>query len=168
MDNTTDRKALILAALDRFTRQRAGLEFGNYGSVKAYRAEQRQITRDLRDYRALAAQVAWRGIDADALLAASRDAYSGRLSCTIDGDHARLDYCTGQYFPTEYRKAACAVLASALWHYVREHCMPAPVHMHNSETGEDVTRYQDLRAGDWLRRYFHKEFGRSIASRYFN
>jgi hypothetical protein len=36
-----------------------------------------------------------------------------------------LDYCTGQYWPTEYRAAVCAVLASLLWAHAREH-MPAP------------------------------------------
>lgn len=38
---------------------------------------------------------------------------------------ATLDYCTGQYWPTEYRKAACAVLASAVWSWMRDECMPA-------------------------------------------
>lgn len=37
-----------------------------------------------------------------------------------------IDYCTGQYWPTEYRRAVCAVLASAIWDYWREHAMPAP------------------------------------------
>lgn len=54
------RKQAILTALDAFVRQRAGLEFGNYGDVRSYRAEQRSITRDLHHYRELAAYVAMR------------------------------------------------------------------------------------------------------------
>ncbi len=117
----TERE-LILANLDAFVRQRSGMDYRNYGDAASYRSEQRSITRDLRDYRTLRAAVQWReGIDAAALKEAFR-AFSGRL--TWDGK--RMDYCTGQYFPTEYRKAACAVLASALWDYTREHAMPAP------------------------------------------
>jgi hypothetical protein len=55
------------------------------------------------------------GITAEHLTAAFPRAFSGRLSW----DGAKLDYCTGQYWPTEYRAAACAVLASALWTYWR-------------------------------------------------
>jgi hypothetical protein len=80
----------------------------------------------------------------------------------------RLDYCTGQYFPTEYRKAACAVLSSALWGYVREHGMPSGMLAHNSETGETFKRYNGLRAGDWLRRHFRKEFGARMGARWFD
>lgn len=117
----TERE-LILANLDAFVRQRSGVDYHDYGDATSYRSEQRSITRDLRDYRTLRAAVQWRdGIDAAALKEAFR-AFSGRL--TWDGK--RMDYCTGQYFPTEYRKAACAVLASALWDYTREHAMPAP------------------------------------------
>ncbi len=38
----------------------------------------------------------------------------------------KIDYCTGQYFPTEYRKAAARLMASVLWTWVREQCMPEP------------------------------------------
>lgn len=129
------RKQAVLDALRSFVNQRPGLEFANYGDVSAYRAESRAITKDLHDYGALAGAVAWRdSITADDILKASEHAFSGRL--TINDASAHYDdgstyyvftisYCAGQYFPTEYRKAACAVLASALWDYQRE-CMPAP------------------------------------------
>jgi hypothetical protein len=42
--------------------------------------------------------------------------YGGRLEWTGKG----LQYTTGQYWPTEYRKAAAAVCASALWDYYRQ------------------------------------------------
>lgn len=117
----------ILQALDTFARQRPGLEYGNYASGwndtegrRAYFREMRSITRDLHDFRALLAQVSWRSsITADDLKAGFR-AFSGRLTLTErpDGSVA-LDYCPGQYFPTEYRKAACAVLGTVLFDYFR-------------------------------------------------
>ena len=170
----------ILSALDRFTRQRAGLEFGNYGDVSAYRSEQRAITRDLHDFRTLLAAVSWRNIPEQTLKDAFR-AFSGRLTW----ENGKLSYCTGQYFPTEYRKAACAVLASALWDYTRENMPPAQYQVEKKlfNSLDDAKRYAEtfspvfvaveerrdgLTAGDWLRRYFRREFGRRIASRYFD
>ena len=47
-------------------------------------------------------------------------AFSGRLSW----DGASLSYCTGQYYPTEYRLAAAAVLRAALWDYWRANVGP--------------------------------------------
>lgn len=165
----TPSKEAILMALDRFVRQRAGLEFGDYGDVRAYRAEQRQITRDLHDYRAIAAQVGWReSITAENIMHAARHAFSGRLSIEAREDGSvRVGYCAGQHFPTEYRRAACAVLAACLWDYMRG-CMPAPTLHHNTETGETVERYAGKRAGDWLRETFKREFGARIARRYFD
>lgn len=168
-------REMILDSLAEFAAQRPGLEFGNYGDIAAYRSEMRGITKDLHHARVLLAAVRWRSsIDADALKAALKGAFSGRLSWSeFPADkgkpaHWRLDYCTGQYWPTEYRKAVCAVLASALWDYTRDHAMPEGVLMHNSETGETLHRYGGLRAGDWLRRHFRKEFGRAIADRWFH
>ena len=110
-------KQLIIDALRQWIRQRPGLEFANYGSVSAYRSELRSIGNDLKRARELLAAVAWRdGITDKDLIDASRRAYSGRL--TIDtSSGVSIDYCTGQYWPTEYRRAACAVLASALREY---------------------------------------------------
>ena len=165
-----DDRATILAALDRFIRQRPGLEFGNYGDWSAYRAEVRSIGRDLQHARTLLAYVdCLQGIDADRLKAAFRGAYSGRLNLgftrvcdachrdpTLQHNHAPraiLDYCTGQYWPTEYRKAACAVLASAIWDYWRDH---APA------------LREGVSVGDHLRRKAFEIFGRAIAGRWFN
>ncbi len=177
----TERE-LLLANLDAFVRQRSGLEYREYSDATSSRAEQCSITRDLHDYRTLRAAVQWRdGIDAAALKEAFR-AFSGRL--TWDGK--RLDYCTGQYFPTEYCKAACAVLASALWDYTREHAMPEPSYMVERKPFKTLAdakayaatfvpvfvaieeRHDGLSPGDWLRRYFRREFGRGLAARYFN
>lgn len=116
----------ILAALSRFTSQRPGLDFANYGDARAYRSESASITRDLQHARELLAAVSRRdGIGAAELMAAARSAYSGRLTIEeTESDSVRISYCTGQYFPTEYRRAVCAVLASALWEYWRRDMRP--------------------------------------------
>lgn len=83
---------------------------------------------------------------------------------------ARLEYCTGQYWPTEYRKAACAVLASALWDQARED-MPKPDGKISRTHGPFTTEHDNISGktpGDWLRDHFRKEFGRSIQKRWFD
>lgn len=145
-------KETYLAALHKFTSQRPGLEFRSYGSLPAYRSEMRRITRQRHDFRRLAREVELAsGITARNLVDASRSAFSGRLSFVEKGDKVGVDYCAGQYFPTEYRAAACAVLASALWDYYRSDIPP-----------ETENR------GDKLRAKFRRIFGASIASRWFD
>src|SRR4051812_41010862 len=112
---------MIVAMLYTWIRQRPGLDFGNYGDWSNYRSESRRITRQLRDARELLRAVELAGgMTAEQLMEGFR-AFSGRLSIEkrADGKWA-LDYCTGQYWPTEYRAAACAVLAAALWNYRRD------------------------------------------------
>lgn len=161
-----DKKQAIIDAIYTFIGQRPGLEFGNYGDVPNYRAEMRAIGKDLSQARQLLRYVELRAsITADDIIAASKSAYSGRLTISED---ATIDYCTGQYFPTEYRRAVCAVLSQAIWTWHRVQCMPAPTLHHNSETGETVQRYNGLRADDYLRASFKREFGRGMAARWFN
>lgn len=164
----TDKQA-ILGALHAFICQRPGLETGNYMSgpsdregAKAYCAEVRSITKDLREAKALlrAVELA-HGITAEHLLHAFKAAYSGRLSIRTELNKANelipvLDYCTGQYWPTEYRRAVCAVCASALWTYYRESA--------NADT--DSREYGSL--GEELRAKMRQLFGRSIQQRWFN
>jgi len=154
------RKERILQALRAFISQRPGLEFANYGDVSAYRSEMRSITRDRHHAQTLIDAVAWRdSITADDLLSAVKRSYSGRLTIKEGGERVSIDYCAGQYFPTEYRRAACAVLASAIWDYYREHCMPKP---------DAEGKHNGMSAGDWLRSALRKEFGCSIALRWFS
>ena len=158
-------KSTILAALDAFIRQRPGLEFGNYGDWSAYRAEMRSIGKDLQHARALLRYVEWHdSITAEMILNAAQ---SGRLSIKVEGDKVSIDYCTGQYWPTEYRPAVCRLLSSVIWDYWRDHCMPKGQLVHNSENGDTFERYEGLRAGDWIRRQASRELGTSIARRWF-
>lgn len=147
--HTLTEKERITGAIRAFIRQRPGLEPGNYGDRYSYRQEARSITRDLKQAEKLLKQVELSSITADELRAGFR-AYSGRLSW----DGSRLDYCTGQYFPTEFRAAACAVCAAALWDYHRED------YAATAADGES--------AGDAIRRNFRRRFGRTIAERWFN
>ena len=107
------------------------------------------------------AAISWRdGITADTIRAALRS--GGRLRLL---DNGTLDYCTGQYWPTEYRAGACRVLASLLWDYWRGD-MPAPDangnFPHPGRRGFIVSS-----AGDYLRAKARAELGASIASRWF-
>jgi len=147
-----DKKQQIICALYTFIGQRPGLEYGNYGEPVSYRAEVRAIGKDLTQARQLLRYVELRAsITADDIIDASKRAYSGRLTITASDDgKVLIDYCTGQYWPTEYRKAACAVLAQAIWAWYRENI---------SDTAKP---------GDYLRASFRREFGRGMAARWFN
>ena len=140
-------KAAILSALTGFAAGRPGLEYADYGDPVAYRAESRAITRDLHHVYTLLRRVQLAPSITSAALKDAFRAFSGRLSW----DGSKLDYCPGQYFPTEYRRAVCAVLASALWGYWRE----------NMPEGLDSP-------GDYLREKARREFGRVIARRWFD
>lgn len=144
-------KACYLASLHSFASQRPGLDFANYGDLRTYRAECRAITRDLHDFRTLARFVEMSGISSEELVAASKSAYCGRLSFVEREDKVGVDYCTGQYFPTEYRRAACAVLAAALWSY------------HRADIPKDAEK-----PGDLIRAKFRRMFGPRIQKRWFD
>lgn len=149
-------RAELLALLSAFINQRPGLEHANYGDAASYRSESRSITADGHDARALLAAVSWRdSIDADTIRKALQG--SGRLTLS---DSGRLAYCTGQYFPTEYRPAACRVLAGLLWDYWRDGYVTA------GKSPDPANAYHG--AGDDIRRAARREFSRRIVRHYFN
>ena len=103
-------------ALTDFADTRPGLDFANYGDIRAYRAESRGITQDLHAVRALASVARYLCTDREVA-----DAARGtRVDLTPYHDDTgagwRVSYCAGQYYPTEYRAAVARVLASAIWH----------------------------------------------------
>lgn len=143
------QKHSIIAALRRFIAQRPGLEPGNYISGwhdvegrRMYRAESRQITRDRHDAEALLRYVELSGVDGARLAAA--------LDRRLTWDGERLSYTAGQYFPTEYRRAAASALASALWYYWCDDIGP----------GQEGT-------ADAIRRRAHNALGPRLAKRFF-
>ena len=146
-------KDQVISALSAFAAQRPGIEPGNYSDWRSYRAESRSVTRDLHDARYLLRQCELWGVSVEELRGAFR-AFSGRLVPSVNEKGFCLDYCTGQYFPTEYRKAVCAVCAAALWDHFREDFAKS------AKEGES--------AGDAIRRNFRRMFGARIARRWFD
>ena len=138
-------KAAIILAFRVWIAQRPGLEFGNYGDVRSYRAEQRRIRRDYDDALTLIRSLELASISAADIKKALQSAFCGRLSW----DDGRLSYCCGQYWPTEYRKAVCSVCASALWGY----------HRRNYDASESP--------GVELRAFFRRCYG-ALAKRWFD
>ena len=135
------------AMLVNFVQQRPNLEFANYGDIKYYRQDSREITNDRNDFFELLrfAQSKLNSEELELMLFDYLKHSSRRLTANEDGS---LRYITGQYFPTEYRAAACSALASMLWDYVREN--------YEFKTGED------------MRKYFRRNFGRRVCKNYFN
>ena len=141
-------KADILDTLEAFVHQRPGLEPDNYdGHPDLYRRDYREgCLQPLHDFRELVEAVRWRdSLSTDDLREAFRRAFGGRLDLHDDGS---LEYTSGQYGALEYRRAACAVLAAALWTYRAEDLPPA--------------------SADTIRQWAVNEFGRGIARRWFD
>ena len=151
-ENLTEREK-IFKALESFIAQRSGIEFREYASgyndkngIAAYNSDARKIAQHGRDARTLLSFAKMTYITVDELKEGFKWGFSGRLSLVESDGGYKLKYCTGQYSPTEYRAAVCAVLASALWQYYRE---PG-------------------KSGDDMRKLFRDFFGRGIQSRWFN
>lgn len=138
----------ILQALATFAGKRPGLNPRDYtkdwrdvDGRKAYASDARGITRDFSDARILIMAVRLSGITEAQLI----EAFSSKR---LSWDGQSLDYCVNSYFATEYRKAVCAVLASALWGYYRDDCC--------ADTG------------DKIRIAARRALPRGIVSRWFN
>jgi hypothetical protein len=144
-------KQSVINALYTFVHKRPQLEFGNYGDVSAYRSESRAITKDLHHARhLLRALEIYNQLTAEDIIRASEHAFSGRLTINVTNDGlVSIDYCTGQYFPTEYRKAVAAICASTLWTFYRNKCGYA--------TGERIRQAakRDFSSTSIVRNYFN-------------
>jgi len=145
-------KRIILVALRAWINMRPGLQYCDYGDPASYRAEQRGIARDKDDAKRLLSVVEYSDITADDLREAFPRAFCGRLTWREDGaGGGSLDYCCGQYWPTEYPKAAAAVLARAIWAHEAD------------KLPEDTDK-----PGLVLREAFKRQFGRGMAARWFD
>lgn len=139
-------KQNICNMLRAFIAQRSGIDGREYrGDRQAFLSDYRRILRDGRDARRLLAWIESRGgITAGDIQAAT--GFNGRLEFTTDDSgRLRLDYCTGQYFPTEYRAAVCSMLSGLIWRYF-------------ADGGNSA---------DFIRREARGYFGRGIAGRWF-
>lgn len=142
-------KQEIISLLNAWIRQRSGMDWRDYGDgregLAAYRSEARRITQQGRDARMLLREVELSSITAEDLIKAF-SAYCGRLELTETEKGYRLEYCTGQYFPTEYRAVVCAILSRALWNYHRD----------------------DYKDGIELREMFKRRYGRRLSAAWFD
>lgn len=142
-------KSAVISAMIRFINQRPGLQFANYGDVSTYQHESRRITKDKHHAERLANYVMRRdSITAADIIEASKRAYSGRLQINQTAEGFDVGYCTGQYFPTEYRRAAACVLACAVWHRLAA-----------DKPGADA---------DHIRKSARRELGGTLAREFFN
>jgi hypothetical protein len=150
-------KAALIETLHDWINQRPGLEPANYmrgwddtAGRSAYRSDARSITKDLHDARYLLDYIAIRdSITAERILEAAKHSFSGRLSITPKNDGFKVDYCIGQYWSMEYRKATAAVLSGAIWDWLRE-------------------GLQKTDDADTIRKAARRELPASIARRWFN
>jgi len=143
-----NRKTAIVQALQAFIAQRPGMDPRNYGDWASYRQESREVTKDRAQAETMLNYVDWHeSIGADTIIEGFRGAFSGRLKINESADgKVSIDYCTGQYFPTEYRRAVCSGLSAVLWDYFRSN---------GAETG------------DAIRKTAKRELPRAIAIRWF-
>ena len=146
-------KSAVISAMIRFINQRPGLEFANYGDVDAYRQDSRRITKYKHHAESLASYIMRRdSITAADIIDASKRAYCGRLefvNLSQDDEKLEVSYTTGQYFPTEYRRAAACVLACAIWQRL------AADRNHQGDAND-------------IRKAARRELGRTLAREFFN
>lgn len=187
---TDTLKTSICDALAAFIRQRPGMDPREYGDDSTYRSESRRVSLHKRDAETLLAAVRWRdSISGADIIEAAR---GGRLTIEANPESfrpvsetsasfggmgrpiVRIDYCAGQDYRTEYRAGVCRVLSSALWNWQRE-AMPAPTGKVKRTAGVAPFTYETEHdniegksPGDWLRAKFRREFGSSLARRWFN
>ena len=95
--------------------QKPGLEWINYGNSNLIRQEYRHIAQQKE--RALQALTLFGRLDYNkSQLRDAMRSFSGRLKFDSNDN---LDYCTGQYWPTEYRLSAAVVLEAYAWNMTR-------------------------------------------------
>lgn len=138
-----------------FVNQRPGLDFANYGDIKAYRSESRSITKDKAHFFELLALAQSRIPDFDAKLTKALTESNGRLTMNDKGE---LQYCAGQYFPTEYRPAACGIIKGLIWDDYRDEVWPS---------GE-LKGKRIYETGHEIRKAIKRQLSRGAAGTYFN
>jgi hypothetical protein len=160
---------LVFESLKKFINQKPGLNPADYGcdagqrsytsasawsdAVRNMRSEANSIKRDGTRARKALREAMQYPFNADILADAFKRAFSGRLSW----DGQELEYTTGQYFPTEYRKAAAAVLERYISEVKPKFNPPAGIVYHSTR---DIERDAE-RAGSHFFDRSSKRFFRS-------
>lgn len=154
---TTPATFDAVSLLSSFVDQRPGLDPNDYGrdpeGWKIYRREAAEITRDRADYYDLlqAAGRLYYPEELNQLLIDYLSTTDDRLTLIYpEGKSPRLQYITGQYWPTEYRPAASRALVRLIWDKLRRNA------------GEEATGHDIRKAARKLLR------SRRTARLYFN
>lgn len=101
---------MIIDKLTEFVERRPGIDSHNYDCARTLRAERQYVSNQRKTYYALLAKAKYIITDED-LLEQVNDR-KGRLRW--NDKECEFDYITGQYFATEYRRAACDALFYAV------------------------------------------------------
>lgn len=134
----------FISLLSNFVAQRPGFDLCNYASMKDYRSDYYRTLKYKKSFEALLIQ-AERIFSFEDLNKALGDRLknnSGRLTYKID--RAQLEYCTGQYFPVEYRSAAFSVLFYSVWDLTRDLLQDGK---EEHITGPEIRAYLSKRLG---------------------
>jgi hypothetical protein len=165
-----------IAQLVAFAAQGSGIDRNNYYApydqgdrlrqgVRAYQQECRSISEDWRRFKRALQEAGEAGVTDTHVIAASPGAFSGRLEWTQytrDGEliEGQWSYCTRQYFPTEYRKAAATVLEYA----TREVRRSRPPQTRTVRTIAELKALNKANGGCWFDAAEMRFFGTRIES----
>lgn len=175
-----------IALLVDFAAQNSGIDPRNYGvgtgqsygrgqwreAWSSYRSEARSISKDWERFKEAFQVAAAEGVTDVQVIDASRRAFSGRLEwhpkqhtpASVQAHEAAAEgsweYTTGQYFCTEYRKAAAAVLEYA----VREARRARPPQLGQCSTIAEVKALNERNGGCWFQPAEMRFFGTRIES----
>jgi len=141
------QKQAYINALAAFIAQRSGITRHDYASEEGLQGDYRPMIRHGNYARCMLRIVELtESITVNDLIEASNRAFSGRLQFIQRGNKIGVDYTTGQYFPTEYRRATCAVLSYVLIQDWRNKGIPR----------------------EGIQKHAREVFGRGIANEWFN
>lgn len=117
--------ARIIGAIERHINRRSGINPADYGrELESLRVDRRDVANDGKDCRAMLRLLRrFSSLQAETMREALK-AYGGRLS--YDDATQSCDYAPGQYWATEYRAAAGAVLARAITLHLRQGTAASP------------------------------------------
>lgn len=144
----------FISLLSQFVAQRPGFDLCNYASMKDYRHDYYRTLKYKKAYESLLIQAERMFYleDLNTALGERLKNNSGRLTYKID--LAELQYCTGQYFPVEYRYAAFSVLFYTVWDLTRN--------LLQEGKEEHITGHE-------IRAYLNKRFrGNKVALKWIN
>ena len=124
-----DAQPLGLRMLAAYAAKRPGLDIRDYchgwndkEGRAVYLSEARSISTDFQRVRVAVLAAYSSGVTDDDLIECSK---GERLTLERVGTVLMLDYCVGQYWPTEYRAAVATLLQRAAYRAARRHALAA-------------------------------------------